>query len=76
MNLFEGKKDCSGYINVGELDYNVSRNAKKLYVMVSPEKIQKWGNLEYDVVYTQNPDGTGTFALDYMNIKWRTIGKK
>lgn len=59
MELYEGKKDCSGYINVGEVDYNVSRNSKKLYIMVSPEKIQKWGNLQYDVVYTQNPDGTG-----------------
>lgn len=28
------------------------------------------------IQFTENADGTGTFALDYMNIKWRTIGKK
>lgn len=28
------------------------------------------------IQFTENADGTGTFALDYMNIKWRTVGKK
>ena len=28
------------------------------------------------IQFTENPDGTGTFALDYMNIKWRTVGAK
>lgn len=27
------------------------------------------------IEFTQNPDGTGSFALDYMNIKWKTVGK-
>ena len=28
------------------------------------------------IAFTQNADGTGTYALDYMNIKWRTVGNK
>ena len=28
------------------------------------------------IEFTENPDGSGTFALDYMNIKWRTVGNK
>ncbi len=28
------------------------------------------------IEFTQKADGTGSFALDYMNIKWRTVGKK
>lgn len=28
------------------------------------------------IEFTENPDGTGSFALDYMNIKWRTVGNK
>ena len=37
----------------------------------SPEENQP----DYELKFTQNEDGTGTFALDYMNIKWRTVGK-
>ena len=27
------------------------------------------------IEFTQEADGTGSFALDYMNIKWKTIGQ-
>ncbi len=28
------------------------------------------------IEFTKNADGTESFALDYMNIKWKTVGKK
>ena len=28
------------------------------------------------IQFTENADGTSAFALDYMNIKWRTVGAK
>ena len=27
------------------------------------------------IEFTDNGNGSGTFAIDYMNIKWRTVGK-
>ena len=28
------------------------------------------------ITFTEDANGNGTFALDYMNIKWRTVGLK
>ncbi len=51
-----------------------------------PKKDNKWEEIwtlkvceregRLPIQFTENADGTGSFALDYMNIKWRTVGKK
>ena len=28
------------------------------------------------IEFTKNADGTESFAIDYMNVKWKTVGKK
>ena len=74
-----GDTDTSGWICVGEVDSyypwadNTGKN--KLYIMASPEKVMKWGQTQYDIVYTENNDGTGkqtsdipSFAKQYINI--------
>jgi len=60
LNEAYGDVDTSGYICVGELKYDPwLKGLDKIYVMVSPQKILKWGKEMYDVRYTENPDGTG-----------------
>ena len=79
INEAWGDVDTSSYICIGEVDSyypwadNTGKN--KLYIMASPEKVMKWGQIQYDVVYTENNDGTGkqtsdipSFAKQYINI--------
>ena len=54
-----GEVDASNYVCVGEVNYWPWSGNGKLYVMVSPQKIVKWDEEIYNIVYTQNPDGTG-----------------
>ncbi len=54
--------DTNGYICIGEVPHypwHDETGKNKTYIMVSPEKILKWGEMQYDVVYTENNDGTG-----------------
>lgn len=45
-----GDVDTSGYICIGEVPYDPWLNGtKKLYIMVSPQKVMKYGREEYDV---------------------------
>jgi hypothetical protein len=55
-------ENASSYINIGKVAYWPFFKRKKkhvLYVMISKDKVQKYGNQTYDVRYTENPDGTG-----------------
>lgn len=55
-----GDVDTSGYICIGEVPYDPWLNGtKKLYIMVSPQKVMKYGREKYDVRYTKNSDGSG-----------------
>lgn len=50
-----------------------------------PKKDNKWEEIwtlkvcervgRLPIEFTINEDGTGSYALDYMNIKWKTIGQ-
>lgn len=54
--------NISNYINIGKVAYWPFFKRKKehvLYVMISKGKVQKYGKQVYDVLYTENPDGTG-----------------
>jgi hypothetical protein len=55
-------ENASNYINIGKVAYWPFFKKKKervLYVMISKDMVQKYGNQTYDVRYTENPDGTG-----------------
>lgn len=55
-------ENASNYVNIGKVAYWPFFKKKKervLYVMISKDKVQKYGNQTYDVRYTENPDGTG-----------------
>lgn len=55
----------NNYVCVGEVNYwPWGGNKDKVYVMVSPEKIMRWGEEVYDVQYTENADGTGKSTED------------
>ena len=68
-----GEVDASNYVCVGEVDYWPWGGNGKLYVMVSPQKRMKWGHETFDVVYTENPDGTGNQTDDIPTYKQRFI---
>lgn len=56
-----GEVDTTGWVCVGEVDYNPwAKKIDKLYVMVNPQKTMKWGKEINEVVYTENPDGSGS----------------
>lgn len=71
-----GKVDTNGYICVGEVPfYPFAGNKRKMYIMVSPQKEMKWGEEMYNIVYTENEDGSGAqtdsvpnYAKDRMTI--------
>ena len=55
-----GDVDTSNYICIGEVPYRPWFNGpNRLYIMVSPQKIMKYGEEQYDVIYTENSDGSG-----------------
>ena len=70
----EGEFDTSKWIGkigacqVKHEEYNGNTNAKISY-FINKDK-------QGDLPNWKNADGTESFALDYMNIKWKTIGKK
>ena len=55
--------DASKYICIGEVQnffpWFDDTGKNKVYIMASPEKIMKYGEMMYDIVYTENNDGTG-----------------
>ena len=62
INEGYGHVDTNGWICIGEVPYYPwydETGKDKTYIMVSPEKIMKWGEMQYEVVYTENNDGTG-----------------
>ena len=55
-----GDVDTSNYICIGEVPYDPwLKNLDKVYIMVSPHKIMRWGEERFDVRYTENSDGSG-----------------
>ena len=55
-------ENVSNYINIGKVAYwpfFKKKEERVLYVMISKDKVLKYGNQTYDVRYTENPDGTG-----------------
>lgn len=71
-----GDVDTSNYVCVGEVPYwPWGNNGDKVYAMVSPQKIKKWGNEVFDIRYTENNDGSGmqtdsipSYAIERMRI--------
>ena len=57
-----GKADTHGYVLVGEVPFYPwydGMEKEKVYVMVSPQKEMKWGEMRHNVIYAENPDGSG-----------------
>lgn len=60
VNEAWGDVDTTGWVCVGEVDYNPwAKKIDKLYVMVNPQKTMYGGRYINDVRYTENPDGSG-----------------
>lgn len=63
INEGYGDVDTSNYICIGEIPYypwgDRGDREEKVYIMVSPEKVMKYGKMVYDVRYCQNSDGSG-----------------
>lgn len=55
-----GDKDTTGWVCIGEVPcWPWGGKGDKVYIMVNPTKILKYGKYDYDYVFTENNDGSG-----------------
>ena len=56
-------KDTEGYVCIGEVrgyfPWSGGDSDSRIYIMASPEKTMIYGEMSYDICYTENEDGTG-----------------
>lgn len=71
--------DTREYICIGEVNgyypWYDSQGKQKVYIMVSPDKIMRYGEKVFDIRYTENSDGSGkqidtipSYAVDKVSI--------
>ena len=65
-------KDCFT-IAITDTEISKPKNGDTWEEIWTLKACERVGRLPIE--FTQNADGTGTFAIDYMNVKWKTVGK-